>query len=604
MVINRITKTLLLFTPLLLSIFNTKGYATTIEKTEIVYLIQEDHYKATVQIKGSQGFKQEKFIIGYTELENIEDLTIKIKPKSKNRFKKVKTRKAVVDGSIPKGSFYDGYRGKIFNLEKKSDFKISYSVHSNEPVTLSYLGEKIMYYFSDTLIIKINLEDNLTLLADIPESLTTYYDFESDTLSSTEIQYILIKKEGLNKENITKNIIRCLVIPKEQSKDPWKYFSNWYTDLSMSRNKLNETAKSKLYSLIDEKDDFTQHATVLLDYIKYNIQYLDIEAGMQAFQPEDVNTVLHNKQGDCKGVSNLLSAWLRELGYESYLSLSATHSHIFELDFPSLSSANHVICAVKFDDNWFFLDPTSFITDFPNPSSEIQNTYAFITWRDYYELKYINHVPAKNNKKEVLLDLTLEDKIASGKIIEKNIGKSRNLLRYMQKSKSTNEFNSFIPLYLSTYYPEISFDSTKVTTATDTVRIEGNVSINKTITTYNNNTYVPLKFLPIKSITIDNKHDGYGFLDNAINKEVVVKLCLGKQISTIQINSALNKIYADEDKIFQFQFHPTFNGSIITINLNIFIDKVKIKEAEFEHIKQINEHIVNVLDKTIKVSYE
>lgn len=75
----------------------------------------------------------------------------------------------------------------------------------------------------------------------------------------------------------------------------------------------------------------------------------------------------------------LLYNALNYFGIEAYLAISATMTHRFEMDFPSVSSGNHMICVTKDkNDNYLFLDATEATGYYKNPSRFTQGTNVFV----------------------------------------------------------------------------------------------------------------------------------------------------------------------------------------------------------------------------------
>jgi len=95
---------------------------------------------------------------------------------------------------------------------------------------------------------------------------------------------------------------------------------------------------------------------------------------MNAVRPRDVNEVLKNKQGDCKDISNLFCQMLNYAGISAHPALTSTISHLYQADFPSLSSFNHMISSVQYDGQFLGIDLTPFGKDYSVVSCKDANT--------------------------------------------------------------------------------------------------------------------------------------------------------------------------------------------------------------------------------------
>jgi hypothetical protein len=71
----------------------------------------------------------------------------------------------------------------------------------------------------------------------------------------------------------------------------------------------------------------------------------------------------------------LIHSILKSYEIESNLALSASITHAFDLDFPSIASADHIICCVKKNGKWIYLDATEISCQYGFPSTQIQGKH-------------------------------------------------------------------------------------------------------------------------------------------------------------------------------------------------------------------------------------
>ena len=88
----------------------------------------------------------------------------------------------------------------------------------------------------------------------------------------------------------------------------------------------------------------------LTDFMQRQIRYVAIEIGIGGVQPHPAATVFQYKYGDCKDKATLLSSMLHEIGIESYYVVAQVDRGIVRPDFPSASSFNHMILAIRLPD--------------------------------------------------------------------------------------------------------------------------------------------------------------------------------------------------------------------------------------------------------------
>ena len=94
-------------------------------------------------------------------------------------------------------------------------------------------------------------------------------------------------------------------------------------------------------------------------WVQQNIRYVAYEAGMAGFQPDRPAEVLRKRYGDCKGMALLLKTLLRAQGFDARMVTVGTMRLPYNIsDYPSLASADHVVCAVLQQGQPLFLDAT------------------------------------------------------------------------------------------------------------------------------------------------------------------------------------------------------------------------------------------------------
>ena len=128
---------------------------------------------------------------------------------------------------------------------------------------------------------------------------------------------------------------------------------------------------------------------------------------MGAFIPSHVNEVYQNKYGDCKDLSNLLSAMLNYKGIKSDIALASTFDHTSDCDFPSLSAANHVICVAYVNGTIVMLDPTDSIHKEGTVVQSLQDRSIFIVNSNGGEFQKIIKPNTENNK--IDYELSIEE---------------------------------------------------------------------------------------------------------------------------------------------------------------------------------------------------
>ncbi|HMT28246.1 MAG TPA: transglutaminase domain-containing protein [Bacteroidia bacterium] len=441
----------------LLSSFISRGAPGTCN----IHYSRIDYTYTNISLKG--GYEEEVFFNGilkknkrevmdipYTELEKI--VSIEAGFAIENKWKDIKdfgTR------SVIGGSFYSGVKSRTFVYDsQQNDTPISYkyTLKNQELMFLAFLPLN-SYECVDTLSYSILIPEDLKLTYKISEDTTS---LKSLTITNTKVKNgILWKFVSIVRDKCTlpdsdnpqivssKKLpgVRLSIVPAEGYEKEFSYMNDWYRDLIQTKSVLNNESKSIINKWVNV-DDKVGIVKALFDSVKGKISYISFENGIGAVQPRDVNEVLNNKQGDCKDMANLLRQSIRLFGIDAWVALSSTIQHRFDLDFPSIASANHAICVVKIDDKLYFLDPTESFCPFGMPSRQIQGCHILIVDSLQGTLVEVPVVSSEKNKVSAIFTLNKSGDNLAGSFIYVLKGLSKLDFETFKGSNSIQYFNS------------------------------------------------------------------------------------------------------------------------------------------------------------------
>ncbi len=180
-------------------------------------------------------------------------------------------------------------------------------------------------------------------------------------------KYIFQKQAGI--ETSEYSILQLMV--HLNTSDPNDYFSAWYLELLEDQTELSAESKAAINEIVKTGATKTEKAKLFYQYVRDKIQYYDVESGIKMVQPENVNTVLRNKYGDCKDVTLLLHVGLQYLGCNSYFGLLNLVENPKDVYY--LSSFNHAICVLEDAEQFLFLDATDQNSQFGKISKAMIN---------------------------------------------------------------------------------------------------------------------------------------------------------------------------------------------------------------------------------------
>lgn len=140
----------------------------------------------------------------------------------------------------------------------------------------------------------------------------------------------------------------------------WENFGMFINSLLQGRDALTENVKQKVHELTDNIKDEREKIKVLYSYLQQNTRYISIQLGIGGWQPFDANYVVTKRYGDCKALSNLMVALLKEAGIKAnYVLIKAGEDEQDILtDFPC-NQFNHATVCIPMERDTMWLECTS-----------------------------------------------------------------------------------------------------------------------------------------------------------------------------------------------------------------------------------------------------
>jgi len=146
-------------------------------------------------------------------------------------------------------------------------------------------------------------------------------------------------------------------------------------------------------------------ARSIYSWVQHHIKYVAFEDGMGGFVPRDAGMVCNRRFGDCKDMASILTEMLNAAGVPAYFTWIGTRDLPYEFSREPLPLvSNHMICAIKLDGKFIFLDGTDPTCVFGMPSSAIQDKEAMIGINEK-EYKIIK-VPVIDKSRNTEVDTT------------------------------------------------------------------------------------------------------------------------------------------------------------------------------------------------------
>jgi hypothetical protein len=573
-------------------------------KTENIQIINDTLFTRNITVLFNQSSEETIFPIFYDyKLERISDIEVYIK--RGNRFKLLQN--PVIHTEDVDLELISSKKVKSISIPSEDETKITYTVSCNE---LRYFSDLPLftYYDIDTLNYQINVPGTYNLFYDklYTDSLK-YMVIDSSKFNNQTIWYfkttpVKVKPDLMLFFGIYRNmrapIIRTTVIPGTSGNNKREFLNNWYFGNVAATRGLNSSAIGKIDEITDRIVDSVEIINILYDYVRANFKYVADEIGMGAFIPSHVNEVFISKQGDCKDLSNFLCEALNYKGIKSYIALAATFHHICDCDFPSICSANHVICVAYLNNKPVILDPTDPIHTPGTPVQSIQDRTILIinpSGGEYYKLN--RSAPQSNViDYDVELNVDSDKSLIEGEFNVNYTGISGNFLEWMFYGKTGIEKEDTGRKYYKSVFNNQTISALKVNCYSDTVKAEGKLSIDLKIFEDNDNRYFFPDFLPrlIESERQETLVEGT-FLGNTIDKRV--KLVI-KMDEPFEAFSRIEHTFSDKGISLNMEIANPVE-SVIECNYEFILDHIFVTKENLNPINDILKSYKKLINEPI-----
>ena len=208
---------------------------------------------------------------------------------------------------------------------------------------------------------------------------------------------------------------------------PYLVFSTFPDQVSIGKDyqlklaekvKLTPEIKQLADQLTDKITDQREQVRILYNWVKNNIRYVAVYMGNGGFVPHNVNSILHNRYGDCKDHAAILEALLNAKEIPSSGALINAGAAFTLPKFAVTAPQNHIITYVPSLD--MYLDSTSKYTSFGNlPISDLDKPVILTA------LNKLGHTP-KMRKEDYEINSEIKMKINADGSID---GFSRNYFK-------------------------------------------------------------------------------------------------------------------------------------------------------------------------------
>ncbi|UJH68231.1 DUF3857 domain-containing protein [Allomuricauda sp. SCSIO 65647] len=332
-------------------------------------------YRRIVTILNEAGDKHVRGYVGYNDGVKVREVSARIYDAGGELIKKLKRNDFTDISAVDGGSLYTDSRALLLNyfpIEYPYTVDFEYKISSNNTGTIPY-----WYFLSDFLVSVEKSRYSLTystpdLRPKIKEKNLEGFDVKKVESGNT-IKYSLdnvklVRDEAL-RPSLANIMPHILVAPTNFYYEgfegrilDWEDAGQWMNSRILKGcDVLNESAINHVRGLVSGIEDDLEKAKVIFDFVQENTRYISVQVGIGGIRPIVADEVDRVKYGDCKGLSNYTKSLLAAVGVESYyVHVEAGMDKVdFEEDFASLAQGNHVILALPYNGEYYWLDSTS-----------------------------------------------------------------------------------------------------------------------------------------------------------------------------------------------------------------------------------------------------
>lgn len=573
---------------------------TNYTKYQQIYSVSADLKSFNKTINAIGYFENETYsaYVYFGELEKVESISGYYLVNSK---KKKLSKNNIYKSDLLSEGFYDGYKTYKLDFvnENAGKAKKYFEYNANIINTEVFCVSKLNFYQSsdfkiDTFENIVNVPHGYYLLINI-EDCKNEKNFSIDSNITTNgktyifRKYFSVENNQKTKTNTSEfeyNSIRVLVCPDKAN--PLSYFNNWYQNL------INSIPPSEKYKVIcDSLRKISPNRDSLIANVFYfvtkKIRYIDIENGINAFRPRQSDEVLFKQQGDCKDMALLLNNMYNYLGYDASMALSSTLNNDYNFDFPTLSSANHAICILKYDDKIYYLDATERLGKYNQPSQQIQSTKAMISKQGAAQIIDIPKIEGAFNKVISTYKIKIDEQKIKGNFDTEYKGYSKIFIENITENYSNTKSKQLLKKYYQDRNYNISFVNIEYIKKNESINIKGEVDLNPSIITkVENKTFLNFNFCPfIHSFEKEaDSTENYPLYRTTKNKNTVIiefpykinrieSLYSNFKISEFDIVYSFNVRHQNNQLIIEYEYENPY----VLLTKNIIPSFNKINES-------------------------
>ena len=330
------------------------------------------------------------------QLRNLQAYTLKLVG---NKSKRINVEDFTTKTQISDNVFHGGEKSRNFFYPSLSMGAVSV-VRDEVEITIPQLLSSFYiedYYPTEVRKITIHTAPSVNMdFSYINAAGGKYLPEVSKTKKRTSYKWEFHDVEGFDLENDSPDLSYYSphIIPRithyEQNGQEVKLLADiddlysWYASLINEVETLpSDEIKAITYSLINGEEDAMIQISKIYQWVQNNIKYVAFSEGMEGFIPENSDAVCRKRFGDCKGLTSLMYSMLDYADLDPHFAYVGTRDRPYTYrEVPTPLVDNHMILACRYQDEFIFLDGTSFAGPVLEAPYAIQGKQALVAIDD------------------------------------------------------------------------------------------------------------------------------------------------------------------------------------------------------------------------------
>lgn len=363
-----------------------------------------------------------KYYVYHGIFDEMSDLEAYTKVPDGSKYKKIKVTQVKTESSVSGGIFYDDVKQTAFDFPSLVKGAIAYESHKEFHKDVHLLSP---FYFPSYMPV---LESKFTV--SFPADMDVRYIIKNDKegritvredkkgrqkileFTASNIKMLDRYGNGPARAYYEPHVIVYVASYKDDDGNTVPFLGNlndlyhWnYSFLKDVNQKADPVLKHLADSITSGAKSDIEKAKRVYQWVQKHIKYVAFEEGMEGFVPRQAADVCTKRYGDCKDMSSLLTALLQQAGVDAHFTWIGTRDIPYDYtEVPLPIVDNHMICAVRLNNQWMFLDGTDPNCEFGFPTHAIQGKQGLIA---IDENKYeVVRVPEMDVSKTKMIDST------------------------------------------------------------------------------------------------------------------------------------------------------------------------------------------------------